>query len=599
MTEDYEKMLEEYKAMAEMYKRMADDLSESRRLADERADRAEKKLEDLLGKMDRITEVMVEEKRIYEKSDVEILFDELIKMVDSKIEANVPETVKTTVKKRGEKVGLISVFGYERLEAAFCTTYPKLLETILRLPDDAPPEDRVGYDEAIEFIISKCDKYTGIIETDPEEEWGEYSRIKSEYKSFVRENTRIKMSGEPLSKDRKYRETVLDARFKAVDKYRDRVTRYLRDGGMFLLYLKINRIEMEDVDADTFVEFQDMFVAKMEPDPKISTINELRKNIMPFFEHLSKELKTRKPYLATIPRKDEGSIPVRRHELDTRPKATEAFGMEFDERMRLERKTCEICDVYECIRTNKIGRDPELLEIIVRILRETGLRPEFALRLRWGGFTSEPASEVRKYKVYKLILGELSDLTRGRKGIPHYNMYISELLGDQINQYRLKHPEIDNHYRVFSGVKLIGWKEERYGEVMDRDALRKHVMLLLSEECGIRVRADKLRNSYFTVMLDALNVTEDDAFKRWTGDLRSTAVGHYEAVVDTVRLPEIARGKMKYSEIVARIFGKEDIPVCISGELSSPRICPDGKLIFRKKCVKGELVDSGQRCRGG
>lgn len=536
--------------------------------------------------------------RTYEISNTKILFDELIVFLDAKLQEKdaVPESVKIRLKKEGKKVGLISVLGYNRLYSAFCETYPRLLSISLKPGENAPIENIDMYNRTVNFVRSKCDEYTTLVKTNAK---GISVEIKREYDEVVRENKRIMYTEKrELTDEEKEKETVYENRDSALKNANDRARRYLRDCGWFLLYLGANDINMSDVDSETFVEFQDMFAASFDTHPKISTINDIRKMNMPFFSHLSKTLKTRLPYMAPIPESGEGSIPIRAYELDTRPKATEAFGVAIDDRKRVLTKSCEMCDIYAAIRDFKVCRDPMLAEICIRILRETGLRPVHALRIRWGGFTNKPAKEVKRFTVYTLLLGEISDLKRGRKGVPFYNMYISQTLGAQIIQYRKDNPELSDHDRVFSGVKLIGWDKSKSGVKMRRESLLHNVMIPISEAMGVNVRSKKLRNSYYTVMLNALHVDDSREFKRWTGDLKTTAEDHYEGIVGTVRIPDILSAHMSYSEVVAVIFDKERSRTCTQGELGYPKVCKNGKTIYRKRCDHGVWVDSGQRCRG-
>jgi hypothetical protein len=206
-----------------------------------------------------------------------------------------------------------------------------------------------------------------------------------------------------------------------------------------------------------------------------------------------------------------------------------------------------------------LKRDPKLIEICMRINRETGLRSKFLLNLTWGDFKKDPVKTMPKGQpVYQLKLGRIRESVRHTKQLADKDMYISGLLGKMMAKYREKHTEVLDHYKVFNGVLLFGESRERtYTTSIDAAFWRREVVEPIESACGINALPMKFRNSYYTIMLDALNYVTDKEFKAWTGDRVDTAEMNYKAAEGVVNLPESYIHRMSYSDIVTYIFGRE------------------------------------------
>lgn len=426
--------------------------------------------------------------------------------------------------------------------------------------------------------------------------------------------TALQLKGGSLSPKDLNREIAISSRYKLMGNLRSRIRRYFRVFGLFILYLEIKGIPISNVDADVFETFQSAYKIRTGTISE-DTLNNLRRDLMIF---LTKHL-ARKEYLKPIPYEDEGSIPKRAYDVETVPEPPEVFTLKVDGKGRLTQwkpedpNSTEVSDdvrsVYEMVRVTQFGRDPKLIEICLRMLRETGLRPEFAYRIRFGDITSEPVTHSGKTPMYHLKLEGLRKFETPKKKLPHYDMYISGLLGEMIKKYKKDYTTktgvvLNDRFRLFNGVMLLGWKKGRYATLIAESGLRKNIFVPLSEKCGTRVRAEKFRDSYFTLMLDALHVTPvanedaDTAFQRWTGDLKRTAKTHYESVAKYIVLPQQYKGgMMTYQEIVAKVFQKETVAkTCNEGELAHPYNCPDGSRIYLKRCHDGVWTKSGNRC---
>lgn len=537
MAGDWKAMMEEYKSMAEMYRKQSEDQAEM--------------IKELTAELKHLRKSIEEEVKVgaLKESNIDILFDGLFDFLDVYIKKETPDSIKKEMMRIGEDINLISMFGYDRLHSLFCVAYKGLLDGYLYIPCDK-------HVEVVSWVDSKCKDYNSRLKkakkAHPKHYRGMFGDIINEKQSLTKQITKMELKGEKVPEDMLKREHILSANVKILNNIRRRITDYLRRCGMFLLYIEIEGIDISEVDADIFSSFQDYMAIHAEY--TIDSINNIRRENLPFLEYLASE-----GYMRQIPRKGKGSIPKRRYEIETKPEPPEIFGVALDSRKRLIKDKCDMCRLYACIRSKKVGRDPKLLEICIRILRETGLRPVFAYKIQWGDFTKEPVAYVGKTPIYQLKLGRLRDFVVGKKGLPYKDMFISGLLGEMIIRYRKANPEITDRFIVFSGVKLFNWGKEFYADVIGSEQFTKSILLPLSEACGVKVRAEKFRDSYFTLMLDALNISEDDSFQRWTGDLRSTAASHYEAVTGKIKLPEsCSGGKMNYSEIVSYIFDKED-----------------------------------------
>lgn len=441
-----------------------------------------------------------------------------------------------------------------------------------------------------------------------------FGKIWTDMDALTTDMTQRQLRGELIPVAYFSRETAVKVRYKRMVNLRSRIKRYFRSFGLFLLYLEIKGIKISDVDADVFMAFQSAYKVRTGTTSE-DTLNNLRRDLMIF---LTKHLAP-KGYLKAIPYEEEGSIPTRKYDVETTPEPPEVFTLKIDDKGRLttwkpeDPESTEVADdvrsLYTWIRKNQYGHDPKLLEICLRMLRETGLRPQFAYRIQFGDITSKPVTHVGKIPIYHLRVGNLKKYQTPGKRVPHYDMYISGSLGEMIQKYKKAYEDnhgvtLQNRFMLFNGVMLRGWNESKYATELPQEDILKHILVPLSNAYGKRIRAEKFRDSYFTLMLDALRIvategeSADEAFQRWTGDLRRTAVKHYESVSKYIVLPpQYKGGKMNYQEIVAKVFNKETVEkVCKEGAFAHPYTCPGGSKIYLKRCHDGVWIPSGNRC---
>jgi len=283
-----------------------------------------------------------------------------------------------------------------------------------------------------------------------------------------------------------------------------------------------------------------------------------------------------------IPKRGKGSIPPRKYETGaTAKKPHPAFELTIKEdrggRITLDPDKCELCKVYRCVRkiTKKTGgtlaKDPKLIEICLRIQQETGLRRRFLLNLMWQDFTKEPVARMPGGEtVYQIKLERLREAVHRNKLLPEKDMYISGTLGRMVNTYREKHKGVLRpHFPVFNAMMLLGpYRDRTHATAIDGSLWRRMIVLPLEEKCKTGVSPMKFRNTYYTIMLAALErgaiqpgqeEAEPKSFAIWTGDKVSTAKKNYKAKEGVIDLPDSYIGALEYKEIVTKIFGIQKV----------------------------------------
>lgn len=544
----------------------------------------------------------------YKEADFDILFDHVTKRVEAHIKKEMLTSNTEALTAMGRGLDVVSLFGNSHLRSIFCVTYLTQLRLSLRLNKDYMADKsplltdtmKTNHKKITRNIKKRCKDYGKRTDMAKIAESIDYKGLRGlvddQLDATCKSLSRKSKSGQIRTEDDNTKKASLIQREKSLRLIAGRATQYYATCGEFLMYIEIMGIPIVAVDAHVFVDFQDYINANKPL--KTATLNNRRRDIMKFFKELATADPTGQSFMPAIPYADEGSIPRRKTEIGTAPPPPEVYWVELDERRRLRKTRDDIRDIYKCIRVDEVGNDPELLEICVRFLRETGLRPAFARLVQFGDFSKKPVKRVGKTKtpVYHFSLKDVKRFETGNKGIATYNMFISELLWNQINTYRNdpRNADIYDQACLFSGVKLLGKPDDEY-EIPVAD-ITHDILTPLGEAYGKRIKADKIRDSYYTLMLTTLNVKDVDAFKDWTGDTRTTAENNYRGVAESVDVPEPFLGaNASYAEIVAAIFNKEE-PAYVDGDLANPKICSDGTVIYRRMYRDGKWVDSGQRC---
>jgi len=547
----------------------------------------------------------------YKAADLDILFDQVIKRAEHHIKKETLESNKKELELLGRRMDIISMFGYSFMRSVYCTTYTKQLRLQLRLNkkdlrDKYTPlmagEMKDSHKRVTRWVNQRCTEYSKMQGMAKIAESIDYRGLQGiiagklvHKRKELSEKSRL---GKPRTPEDEREKASLIERDKSLRLISGRATQYFSTCGMFVLYLEIMGIPIGDVNAQVFVDFQN-YINENKP-LEVATLNNLRRDVMKFLTELATADETGYSFMPAIPYEGEGSIPRRKTEIGTAPPPPKVYWVELDDRRRLRKTRDDVRDVYKCIRVNRVGRDPELLEICLRFHRETGLRPIFATLVEFGDFTMKPVRYIGKSgtPVYQFKIGNIKRFEAGNKGIATYDMYISELLWNQINQYRKaeRNADIYDEALLFNGVKLLGWNKDKHETPIATDQLTKDIFEPLSRVCSMRIRSEKFRDSYYTLMLATLNVKDVRAFKDWTGDTRTTAENNYRGVAESIDVPPPFQGaNARYEEIVAAIFDKEE-PVFADGDLANPKTCPDGTVIYRKVYRDGVWVDSGQRC---
>ena len=547
----------------------------------------------------------------YKEADLDILFDHVIKRVEQHISDEMLESDKTELEEMGRGLDIVSMFGYSELRSVFCTTYSRQLRLQLRLVKNDLEEHykyspdlikamKANHKRVTQWVNERCKLYKQQQDISKIAETMDYKGfagvISDRLEAKRSELSLISRSGKRRTPEDEREKSSLIQRDKKLGNRADRCGQYFSTCGMFILYLEIMGIPIAHADGQVFVNFQN-FVKRNKP-IRTDTVNHLRRDSLMFLTELATADATGYSFMPAIPYEGVGSIPVREKEIETDPEPPEVFWVELDDRKRLRETDHDVRDIYRCILINRVGNDPELLEICLRFMRETGLRPVFAKLVEFGHFSKKPVEFVGKTKtpVYHFKIKDVKRFETGNKGIATYNMFISELLWNQIQKYRKANPDIYDEALLFNKVKLLEAPADKYETPLTDDNITKDIFGPLSKICQQKILPEKFRDSYYTLMLACVNVQDVRAFKDWTGDTRTTAETNYRGVVESVDVPTTFSGSnTTYQEIVTTIFDKE-VPNFKEGDLANPRTCSDGTVIHRKVYRDGKWRDSGQRC---
>jgi len=559
---DYEEMLTEYRTMAEEYRSTIKELREDRE-----RDRAV--IEKLTVEVEKLTE-RITAPEAYKPADSDVLFGELMDILDDYVDRNIPESIRKEIETAGDKVDVNSVYGPERLRSTFCTSYVDALDNQLYVEPvgNVEIEEEGGVTEqTIEdtraWVKAKCAEYT----EDVREAKKAKGTHKGVYGSILDEWKRADTVWGGLTDPTEEEVAAYDhaqTRYSGITAVKGRITAYLQGCGYFIMYLSLRGMEISDVNAKMFTQFQDLIRDNAETAP--DTLNKFARDCKILFEQLDTL-----GYMPNIPRKGRGSIPPRHYEAGaTKKKPHTAFTLAISEKTGIDPDRCELCRLYGCLRGRKVDkyphlkRDKKLVEICLRINQETGLRRKFLLNLIWDDFSAKPVMQMPKGQpVYLLRLDRIRELVRHTKQLPDKDMYISGVLGKMINTYRNQEKlkgKLYGHHPVFNAMLLLGAHRERtYATAMDGSLWRRLIVLPLEEACKINALPMKFRNTYYTIMLAALNYPTDKAFKQWTGDRVDTAEKNYKAAEGIIKLPDSYINSMSYPEIVTHIFGRQRV----------------------------------------
>lgn len=557
---DYEAMLAEYRAMAEEYRTTIQDL---------RSDREQDRtvIEKLTVEVAKLTE-QIAAPEAYKPADSDVLFDELMDLVNDYVNRTIPESIRKEIETAGDKANVISVYGPDRLRSTFCTSLTKALDKQLYVEPTAGAEieEEIGVtDQTIKdtraWVNAKCAEY----KEDVKKAKKANGTHKGVFGSILEEWNRIDKIwgdlGDP-TEEQKAAHDYAKSRYDGISAVKGRITAYLQGCGYFIVYLSLRGIKISDVTAETFTQFQDLIGDNADTAPE--TLNKFARDCKIFFEQLDNL-----EYMPEIPRRGRGSIPPRHYEAGaTKKKPHAAFTLDISEKTGVDPNSCELCKLYRCLRSQKVNKHPnlkrakKLIEICLRIQQETGLRLKFLLNLVWDDFSKKPVKQMPKGQpVYLLQLDRIRELVRHTKQLPDKDMYISGVLGKMINTYRNQEKlkgVLYGHYPVFNAMLLLGpYRDRTYASAIDGSVWRRMIVIPLEEACKINALPMKFRNTYYTVMLTALNYPTDKAFKQWTGDRVDTAETNYKAVEGIVKLPDSYINSLSYPEIVTHIFGKQ------------------------------------------
>lgn len=347
--------------------------------------------------------------------------------------------------------------------------------------------------------------------------------------------------------------------------------------GTFLAYLYSTGMDISDVDVDVFKSYR-VDMAKIRG-IRTETVKAHGATIVETCDYLIDDQvnKHRCKYLQPL-----GKIPKYKPPASEKDLPREAFNLDVTlSRSKVIAVSGDMSKIYGKLHTVKaskipaIKKDLPLLEICLRISRETGLRYTFLKAIRWGHFRTDKkdAQTTDGKSVYRLDLVNteedekrglfsLKSVVSGHKEIPDNDfLRISRKLRNQIVAYRndTKHKNVKDTDYVFDRCALLGMSRTptNTASYLSLDSWRGTLLEGVSKIAGVDVTIEPMtfRNSYYTLMLKTLR--GDLAFKDWTGDERGTANTNYKAVSTTLKIPPVYEGSLTYNEIVTRIFDNE------------------------------------------
>jgi hypothetical protein len=282
------------------------------------------------------------------------------------------------------------------------------------------------------------------------------------------------------------------------------------------------------------------------------------------------------------------------------------FVFKFNDDLTIARRSDEVLNIYRCIRDcdhPQIAKHRDLIEICFRLVRETGLRAKHIEYLEWGRLPKKDTKPVTRAKPVELLnksIGQSNSLVypifysgtanlpdfkdvaaKKLKGVPRGTGLISQILRDKILQYRKDHPDLTkDDYRVFSGKTLFkDWIDDyvtplqmshklEKGKQVPRDTrlFYNRIVRTLQKWCRdnrpkhpCNMLQSSFRDSFMTLIIEAMFVGSATSFSDVTGDMQDTAVENYRGSAHTIHVPGIYKTKMSYAEIVALVFNNETI----------------------------------------
>lgn len=425
--------------------------------------------------------------------------------------------------------------------------------------------------------------------------YDEYSDIKREHKKddrvwygfesvnageLLKISLEIERAGgsERVGSELVVREDVMKEINRKLINVRSAIRRYYIRNAIFISYLELTGTPITAIKPSDFQIFQayisrnyEIFSGK----PYSDTMwNDYRVRCARCWNYFAKETPIQ---IASDELKD---VPVLEVKTKQMVYPVDAYALKFNDNWTLDRKKDEVLKVYNCISTTthgKIKKHRELLLLILRLFRETGLRYKHTVYLRWGRLPKKgdkPFTKVKGRNVYKIdYIGFDEEAGAFRKDVPREYGLISTLLANKIFKYRSDHPdETHDDYYVISGKTLFGWTDAEGGyrtttaEAIDPETGKTRktdnfdvAISWMRDACGdkVRIAPSRFRDGFMTLMLEVL-VSTPTQFKDITGDLVTTAMKHYRAPAQYITVPE--RGKLSYAQVVALTFDKETLP---------------------------------------
>jgi len=374
--------------------------------------------------------------------------------------------------------------------------------------------------------------------------------------------------------------------------WRNTVKRYFMYNNVFLAYLELMDIDITDMYPDDFVRYQgyldDVHERVTGEVYKPGQWNEFRTRTSTFYDFLSaqKELKS-----AHIQKGLIASVPILKIYRAEQRHPPSAYMLRINEDGEMSPRS-GVLKLYKCvseIKNPSLKKNLDLLKICIRFMRETGLRAsQFAL-MKWGRLPHKGSKPVRGLDVTGIFsvdfIGFQEELPGDLKQVAREYMYISKKLADMIIKYRKDYPDrTKDDYYVFSGKTFFNWSPEvgtyrtsmlasktwktnkltgKRELVMTTTPAYSTIFRTLNTVCpkkyGIRILPTSFRDSYMTLMLEALSA-KGTGFKDMTGDYETTARKHYRDEVGKITIPKRWHQSLRYEEVVHKIFNKEKFP---------------------------------------
>jgi hypothetical protein len=538
------------------------------------------------------------------------LFEELdTHYIVSYVENNLPSDMIEILSDHGLKTTTQTLVGSKRFNKYFSETYPEMLEEHFKHDTETADEttkleleshykvalskikaigDEYAKDAADSLKKVKSAKHAALKENDKEGMKrakdtetiilkGLYWHITKKFRDLEAKTKKLRSAGEVVPPDLT---DQVELFMKFASRRKGANEAYIRKfgyAGTFFAYLYSIGLDVSDVDVDVVKSYR-IAMAKVRS-IREATVTAHSGTITDFCKFLVGEQvnKHRCKYLPPL-----GKIPKYIPPASEKDLPREAFylGVELS-RSKVVSVSSDMSKIYGKLHIAKaskipaINKDLPLLEICLRIARETGLRYTFLKAIRWGHFRTDKkdAQSTDGKLVYRLDLVNteeevkrglysLKSIVSGQKEIPNNDfLRISRKLRNQIVAYRNdpKHKDVMDTDYVFDRCALLGLPRTptNTASYLSIGAWRGTLLEGISKISGVDVSIVPMtfRNSYYTLMLKALR--GDLAFKDWTGDDRDTANTNYKAVSTTIKLPPVYEGSLTYNEIVTRIFDNE------------------------------------------